>query len=119
MLFRSTPAFSTLSPAFDQIHQGTLPALQNLVSTLTSPSSATGDPSEQVEQHLSALRQSLDKMEACVSEMMSMLYNVDLFLERPQERSSGGKDPKTALEHVSELFHVSSDKMFKANIFSS
>lgn len=42
-----------------------------------------------------------------MGQMMSMLYNVDLFLERPQERTAGGKDPKTALEHVSELFHVS------------
>lgn len=46
-------------------------------------------------------------MEQCVSEMMSMLYNVDLFMDRPQEKTAGGKDPKTALEHISELFHVS------------
>jgi hypothetical protein len=49
----------------------------------------------------------LDQMETCVGEMMGLLYNVDLFLERPQERVAGGKDPKAALEHVSELFHVS------------
>ena len=71
------------------------------------PSSSNGDPNEQVETQLGNLRQSLNQMEACVGEMMAMLYNVDLFLEQPQVKGVGGKDPKAALEHVSELFHVS------------
>lgn len=84
-----------------------MPSLQTLVSTLSSPSSSSGDPSEEVERQLTILRQALDRMEQCVGEMMSMLYNVDLFMDRPQEKTAGAKDPKTALEHISELFHVS------------
>lgn len=98
---------SLILPAFDQTHAHTLPSLQTLVSTLSSPSTSSGDPSEEVERQLTTLRQSLVRMEQCVEEMMSMLYNVDLFMDRPQEKTAGGKDPKTALEHISELFHVS------------
>lgn len=61
-----------------------------------------------MERQLTTLRQALDRMEQCVTEMMSMLYDVDLYMDRPQGKTAGGKDPKTALEHVSELFHVSS-----------
>lgn len=97
--------------AFDQIHSHTLPCLQSLVIVLTSPSSTNEDPSEHAEKQLSTLRQALDQMESCVSEMMSMLYNVDLFLEKPDVKGAGGKDPRNALEHVSELFHVSVIRM--------
>jgi hypothetical protein len=109
--FSSIPPLSSF-PAFDQIHAHTLPSLQSLVSVLSAPSSTNEDPSEHVERQLTTLRQALDQMEACVGEMMAMLYNVDLFLEKPESRGSGAKDPKTALEHVSELFHVSASLSF-------
>ncbi|UZJ54182.1 hypothetical protein CBS101457_003502 [Exobasidium rhododendri] len=101
-----------LARSFDQIHSSTLPNLQSLVNVLSAPSSTNEDPNEHVERQLSSLRQALDQMENCVGEMMGLLYNVDLFLERPQERVSGGKDPKAALEHVSELFHMYQSELF-------
>lgn len=83
------------------------------MTTLSSPSTSNGNPENEVERQLTILRQALDRMEQCVGEMMSMLYNVDLFMDRPQEKTAGGKDPKTALEHISELFHVSAPSLLE------
>lgn len=96
----------SFSAAFDSTHQHTLPIVQELLGVLASPSSADCDPMERVEQKLGYLRIALEHMEKSVTEMMSMLYQVDVFLEQPQTQGVTSKDPRAALEHVSDLFHV-------------
>lgn len=93
--------------AFDDVHRQTLPAVQEMVTVLCTASTVNGDPAERVEVQLSQLRAALGHMEQCVGEMMDMLYHVDVFLAAPSTQGVSGKDPKTALEHVSDLFHVS------------
>lgn len=81
-------------------------------------SSSDRDPEEQAEILLGQLRIALSLMEQCVGEMMNMLYNVDLFLTTPTTSGVGGKDPKAALEHVSDLFHVSDSSLSCKNLLS-
>lgn len=85
--------------------------MQELLVILASPTNTDRDPIERVEQQLSYLRIALEHMEKCVTEMMSMLYQVDIFLEQPQTQGISSKDPRAALEHVSDLFHVSMKRM--------
>lgn len=70
------------------------------------PSSADGDPEARAEAYLGQLRAALAHMEQSVGEMMGMLYHVDVFLAAPTQAGISAKDPKTALEHVSDSFHV-------------
>lgn len=81
--------------------------MQELLNILISPTNNDCDPTERVEQQLGYLRIALEHMEKSVTEMMSMLYQVDVFLEQPQTQGISSKDPRVALEHVSDLFHVS------------
>ena len=99
-------SFFLSSAVFDSTHQHTLPIVQELLGILASPSCADGDPTERAEQKLGYLRIALEHMEKSVTEMMSMLYQVDVFLEQPQTQGVSSKDPRAALEHVSDLFHV-------------
>lgn len=96
-----------LAQTFVDTHKQTIPVVQQLVHILTSPSSAYGDPDEYAERQLAQLRVALERMEGSVSDMMSMLYHVDVFLAAPTLQGVSGKDPKAALEHVSDSFHVS------------
>lgn len=94
-----------LANAFTSAHSHSVPIVQSLQALLHIQSSP---PEEHVEQHLSAVRDDLDRMETSVGEMMSMLYEVDVFLAQPETVLRAGFNPKEALSHVSELFHVRS-----------
>ncbi|PWN50552.1 hypothetical protein IE53DRAFT_387129 [Violaceomyces palustris] len=94
----------SLANAFVSTHAQSIPITKSLEALF---SNQQGTPSEdEVERHLSALRDSLNVMEQYVGEMMSMLYQVDVFLSDPSTTLRAGFNPKEALGHVSELFHM-------------
>jgi hypothetical protein len=95
-----------LAQTFVDTHKQTIPVVEQLVHALTSPSSLNGDPEAYVERLLAQLRNALESMERSVGDMMEMLYHVDVFLAAPTTAGVSGKDPKAALEHVSNSFHV-------------
>ncbi|PWN87147.1 hypothetical protein FA10DRAFT_269752 [Acaromyces ingoldii] len=103
-----------LARAFDATHSQTLGPLQTLVELLgVAPDSLESDePTPALETCLSALRDGLDRMEACVSQMMQLLYHVDVFLAQPKVQGVSGMDPQEALGHVSELFHTYQSELF-------
>lgn len=93
-----------LAQRFDETHRHTLPVVDQL-SAAIQQSGTTDDA--RAETCLAHLRAALEHMEQSVQEMMGMLYNVDVFLAEPMQAGVSSKDPRAALEHISDSFHVS------------
>lgn len=55
---------------------------------------------------MQVLRQGLEAMEAQTSQMIDMLYQVDVYMAPSAVQNAAGFNPQEALSHVSELFHV-------------
>lgn len=55
---------------------------------------------------MQVLRQGLEAMEAQTSQMIDMLYQVDVYMAPSTVQNAAGFNPQEALSHVSELFHV-------------
>ncbi|WFD18538.1 hypothetical protein MCAP1_000742 [Malassezia caprae] len=54
---------------------------------------------------MQVLRQGLEAMEAQTSQMIDMLYQVDVYMAPSTVQNAAGFNPQEALSHVSELFH--------------
>lgn len=52
------------------------------------------------------LREGLARMESYTTEMMDMLYEVDVYMTPSASQLSAGFNPQEALSHISDLFHV-------------
>ena len=84
--------------AFQDAYQRTLPAISSL--EVLSPE----DP--RAESCMQVLRGGLEAMEAQTTQMIDMLYQVDVYLAPSAVQNAAGFNPQEALSHVSELFHV-------------
>lgn len=87
-----------LTAGFQQAYNRTLPTIDALEQTPPESSAA--------EALLMQLRDGLTEMEERTSEMMGMLYEVDVYMAPSAAQSAAGFNPQEALSHVSDVFHV-------------
>ena len=91
-----------LTPDFRKAYEQTLPAIDALEYILPDGANAEAH----IEACMQVLRNGLTSMEQCTTNMMNMLYEVDVYMAPSTVQNAAGFNPQEALSHVSDLFHV-------------
>lgn len=91
-----------LTPDFRKAYEQTLPAIDALEYVLPDGANAEAH----IEACMQVLRNGLTSMEQCTTNMMNMLYEVDVYMAPSTVQNAAGFNPQEALSHVSDLFHV-------------
>ncbi|CAD6889989.1 unnamed protein product [Tilletia controversa] len=102
-----------LGQAFTTAHAQTIPPVLSLQQAYHQSNSQSQPLSEDlIEQHLSPVRDGLMRMEGAINEMVALLFHIDVFMNSDADAGHGPQlwtgrfDPKEALGHVSDLFHM-------------
>ena len=91
-----------LTPDFRKAYEQTLPAIDAL--DYVPPDGMNTEA--HIEACMQVLRNGLTSMEQCTTNMMNMLYEVDVYMAPSTVQNAAGFNPQEALSHVSDLFHV-------------
>ncbi|KAE8218809.1 hypothetical protein CF319_g7382 [Tilletia indica] len=103
-----------LGQAFASAHAQTIPPVLSLQQNFHQAQAQSQNlPEEFIEKHLGIVRDGLMVMEGAINEMIALLFQIDIFMTDPSSDSgetpqllAGGFNPKEALGHVSDLFHM-------------